>query len=238
MSTSDAPAHGPPANRLLAALPAREYARLRPYLSACALEHRAVLYEPGARVSHVYFPCSGVLSMLLGPPDSRGVEVGVVGREGMAGLSVFFGTGMTPARCVVQVPGEALRMRAADFRRHVGRDGALHGLLLRYTHVFLAQVGLALACNSLHALPRRLCRWLLMIHNRAGADEFSLTHEFLAAMLGVRRATVTEAALGLQQKGLVRYGRGRMTILDRRGLESAACRCYGAIQSEMDHLPG
>jgi CRP-like cAMP-binding protein len=129
-------------------------------------------------------------------------------------------------------------MAGDDFRRRVDRDSALHGLVLRYTHSFLAQVSLSLACNSLHPVVCRLGRWLLLVHNRAGADQFPLTHEFLAAMLGVRRATVTEAAGALQRDGLIRYGRGMVTVLDRPGLESAACGCYRAIRAHLDVPPG
>jgi CRP-like cAMP-binding protein len=210
-----------------------------PHLEPVPLPPRAVLHEPGEPIAHVHFPCSGVLSVLH-PSDGRGVgiEVGVIGCEGVAGLAVFLGVERTPARCLVQVPGEALRMRARDFRTRVGRDTALHGLLLRYTHAFLAQVSQAAACISLHPVEKRLAGWLLMVQRRAGSDTFPLTHEFLAALLGVRRASVTEAAQGLQGGGLIRYRKGRLTVADRRGLESVACDCHRVSQAAMDRVPG
>jgi CRP-like cAMP-binding protein len=231
MPRSDAPGRVPPPNRLLAALPPREYDRLRPHLEPAPLTTRAILYEPGQPVRHVYFPGSGVLSLLGVLPDGDSIEVGVVGREGMAGLSVFLGVESGPTRCLVQVPGEALRMAADAFRSRVGRGSRLHGLLLRYTHGLLAQVAQSAACNALHPVEQRMCRWLLMVHSRAGSDRFPLTHDFLAAMLGVRRASVTEAARELRQAGLIRYGQGQLTVLDRPGLEVAACACYRTDQA-------
>jgi CRP-like cAMP-binding protein len=222
---------------LLAALPAREFERLRPDLERVTLTLRQSLHESGQPISHVYFPSSCVLS-LLSCPDSRqqGVEVGVVGREGMTGLAVFLGVDATLARCVVQVPGEALRMAADHFRAHVGRGRALHRLLLRYTHAFLTQVMQSVICNTTHPVVQRLARWVLTVHARAGANQFPLTHELLAAQLGVRRATVSDAARQLQDRGLIRYGRGELVLLDRRGLESAACGCHRVVQAELDSL--
>lgn len=238
MPRSDAPVHVPPTNRLLAALPPREYERLLPHLEPVSLAFQAALYQPGQLIEHVYFPTSGVVSVLT-PADGKatGVEIAVIGWEGVAGLPVFLGVPTTPARAVVQVPGEALRMSAADFRARTAGRGPLHSLLLRYTHAFLAQVAQATACNSLHPVGKRLCRWLLMVLGRVGTDHFPLTHEFLAALLGVRRASVTEAAQGLQRAGLVRYRRGELTVLDRLGLESAACNCHRVIQAELDRVP-
>ena len=225
----------PPDNLLLAALPPREYARLLPCLEVVPLPFKAVLYEPGRVVSDIHFPLRGAVSV-LSPAEGRpeGIEVGVVGREGAVGLPVFLGVESAFFRYLVQVPGEALRMRAAELRRRVGRDSALHELLLRFTHTFVIQLSQTVACNSLHPIEKRLCRWLLSVHDRADDDHFPLTHEFLAAMLGVRRATVTEAARKLRDAGLIRYGAGRLTVLDRGGLESASCDCYRTVQDEMD----
>jgi len=225
----------PPDNLLLAALPPREYARLLPCLEVVPLPFKAVLYEPGRVVSDIHFPLRGAVSV-LSPAEGRpeGIEVGVVGREGAVGLPVFLGVESAFFRYLVQVPGEALRMRAAELRRRVGRDSALHELLLRFTHTFVIQLSQTVACNSLHPIEKRLCRWLLSVHDRADDDHFPLTHEFLAAMLGVRRATVTEAARKLRDAGLIRYGAGRLTVLDRGGLESASCECYRTVQDEMD----
>jgi CRP-like cAMP-binding protein len=226
-----------PTNRLLAALPPRDYARLLPDLEVVPLPLRAVLQEADELIPHVYFPSAGVVSLLI-TPNGRGVgvEVGMVGREGVAGLPIFLGADSTPARWVVQAPGEALRMAADAFQAHANRR-PLRDLLLLYTNAFLAQVSQSVACNALHPVEERLCRWLLMVHARVESDQFPLTHAFLAAMLGVRRASVTEAARGLQEAGFIRYGRGRLEILDRGGLESAACNCHRAAQAELDRLP-
>ena len=237
MPRSDAPGRTP-ANRLLAALSPRVFDRLRPDFEPVPLRFRDVLQEPNGSIPYVYFPSSGVVSVVVAP-DGRGggVEVGLVGREGVIGLPVFLGADSTPARWVVQVPGEALRMAAEDFRVHVARR-PLHDLLLLYTNAFLVQVSQSVACNALHPVEERLCRWLLTVHTRVGSDQFPLTHHFLGSMLGVRRASVTEAARGLQEEGLIRYGRGRLEVLDRPGLESAACGCHRVAQAELDRLPG
>ena len=239
MSTSEASFSAPRGNRLLGALPPREYRRLRPHLDCVPLSLKAVLHEPGQRVKYLYFPISGMLS-LLRVHEGRGgrIEVGVVGREGMVGLPVFLGTTVTSTQSMVQVPGEALRLRASTFRRLVSRESKLHEMLLRYTHVFLTQVIQWVACNSLHSVEKRLCRWLLAVHDRATGDHFPLTHEFLAAMLGVRRASVTDAARRLRQAGLIHYGGGQLTVLDRRGLERAVCGCYHTVRSELVRLLG
>jgi CRP-like cAMP-binding protein len=237
MARMEAPGRLPPANHLLAALPPREYARLQPHFKLVSLSFGDVLYEPDRPIDQLYFPTGCVLS-LISPADNGGdgVEIGLVGREGMAGLAVVLGADTAPFRCVVQVPGDCLRMRGEELRRRFGRDGTLHDLLLRYTNAFLAQVAQSAACNSLHSIERRLCRWLLAVHDRTEADRFRLTHEFLAAMLGVRRASVTEAARALRGKGLIRYGAGLLTVLDRPGLEAAACGCHRAIQREFDRF--
>lgn len=237
MPRSDAPA-APPVNRLLAALPPREYERLFPHLRSVVLAFRAVLQEPNQPIPFVYFPCSGVISLLI-PPEGKGdgIEVGMVGREGVAGLPVFLGADATNVRWVVQAPGEALRMQFEDFRASAARRPLLD-LLLLYTNALLAQKSQSVACNALHPVEERLCRWVLTMHSRVESDNFPLTHAFLAAMLGVRRASVTEAARTLQEAGLIRYGRGRLEVLDRPGLERAACRCHRAAEAELDRLPG
>jgi CRP-like cAMP-binding protein len=239
MSRSDAPGRAPLVNHLLAALPPGEYQRLHPLLEAVSLPAQTVLYEAGQPIRHVHFPTGGVLSLLTSPENKgEGIEVGVVGREGMAGLPLFLGARAASTRCVVQVSGQALRMRADHFQTNVRPDSSLHQLLLHYTHAFLNQVSQTVACNALHSVPKRLARWVLTVHLRAGSDSFRLTHEFLAAMLGVRRASVTEAAKRLQQAGLIRYVRGLLTVLDRQGLESAACGCHRLIEGEFDPPPG
>jgi CRP-like cAMP-binding protein len=222
----------------LAALPVAEYERLRPYLETVPLALRDILYGADQAIPHVYFPLTGVLSLISRAEDQiEGVEVGVVGREGAAGLPVFLGGATATARCVVQIPGQALRMRSEVFRTNVGRDSALHGLLLRYTHAFLTQVAQSVVCTTRHPVEQRLARWVLAIRARAGMNQFPLTHEFLAAMLGVRRATISVAARAFQKAGLIRYGRGQMTVLQPRGLERAACECHRIVQAELDWLP-
>jgi CRP-like cAMP-binding protein len=233
MTTSAAPA-----NFLLAALPAREYAALLPSLEAISLPTGTVLAEPGVAISYVYFPTAGMISLLAIPAGSNGVEAGAVGREGFAGLPVFLGAESSPGRCVVQLPLEALRIEATNFLSCVNRHGSLRALLLRYTHYLLCQISQSLACGVSHPIEHRLCRWLLMVHDRAGSDRFPLTHEFLANMLGVRRASISEVAAGLQERGLIQYRRGRVTVLDRAGLEEAACECFQVIENEWKRLFG
>jgi len=239
MARSDTSVPQPATNRLLAALPRREYQQLRPFLEIAPLPGKAILQEAGQAVAYVHFPTGGVVSLLSAPRGSgTAVEVGVVGREGMVGLPVFLGARTTPVRWLVQVPGGSLRMRADDLHSRVGRHSRLHELLLLYTQAFLAQLSLGLACNSLHAVEQRLARWLLTVQARVGEDRFPLTHQFMASMLGVRRATVTEAALVLQGAQLIRYGRGQLIVLDRAGLEEASCGCHRDIEAALDCLPG
>lgn len=232
---SASPALAPPANRLLAALPPQEQAHFLPLAEEVALRFGEVLHEPGDMLRHVYFPTAGLVSLIL--VDGRQIiEAGMVGSEGMVGLPVFLGADTSLQRAVVQGTGTALRVRADDLQAHCDRDGALPRLLSRYTHTLMLQVFQSVACNRFHSVVARLARWLLMTHDRTGTDEFLLTHEFLAAMLGVRRAGVTDAASLLQERSLIRYGRGWLTILDRAGLEATSCSCYRIIRRESDRL--
>jgi CRP-like cAMP-binding protein len=239
MPRSPAPPSALSTNLLLSALPSREYNRLLPHFDHVPLVFKTVLHELDQPVSHLYFPTSGMLSLLVAR-DGNGtsMEVGVVGREGVAGLSVFLGADTESTRSIVQVPGEALRIPADKFRALVRPDSVLHELLLRYVHVFLVQLTHGIVCNARHSVEKRLCRWLLTVHDRAGCDRFPLTHEFLAAMLGVRRATVTEAARRLREAGLIRYGGGQLTVIDRRGLERNVCGCYRLVKTELHRLMG
>jgi CRP-like cAMP-binding protein len=217
-------------NRLLRLLPWDELDRLQPHLERLSARSGLILVEPDQPFEYVYFPVSCVISV-VSPTDEGMVEVGTVGNEGMAGISVFLGVGALPNRTVVQVPGELLRMRASVFAEAVESRAALQRLVLRYTHAFLVQVAQTAACNRVHDIEARCARWLLMTHDRvSGAPSFNLTHEFLATMLGVRRAGVTVAAGALQRAGLLRYSRGVVTVLDRAGLESASCQCYGIVE--------
>jgi CRP-like cAMP-binding protein len=225
-------------NRLLRALPADDYAWIQPHLKSITLNVNDVLAEPEERFRHVYFIESGVAS-IVNQVSGGTVEVGTVGNEGMAGLSVFLDGGAAPSMTLIQVPGEAKRVAADVFAQGVDDHPALRRLLHRYTQAFITQVAQTAACNRNHKLEERCARWLLMTHDRVdGSDTFPLTHQFLAYMLGVRRSGVTIAAGTLQKQGLIRYSRGRITITDRKGLEGASCECYGVVRAHFDRLLG
>jgi CRP-like cAMP-binding protein len=228
----------PVVNRLVAALPRRDRQRL---LGACVpveLASGEVLCEPGERIRHAYFPLGGFISLLL-PVDGRAsLEVELVGNEGMFGIPLTLGIEVSPLRALVQGSGPALRISPASLGRELGHSAALRGALNRYVYVLLAQLAQATVCNSFHALDERLVRWLLMTHDRAHSDEFHLTHEFLAQMLGVRRVGVTNAAGVLQKRKLVSYSRGNIKVLDRSGLEDASCGCYQAGKDTYEHVLG
>jgi CRP-like cAMP-binding protein len=226
----------PPANRLLGALPRRDYLRMLPLLADEDLEHGTVLFEPGEPIRHVYFPESGIVSLVALLKNGGMAEAGMVGREGLVGLPVFLGPGTSPFRAVVQIPGIARKMEAAACRAELKRCRALNALLHLYVSAFVTHLGQSSACNSRHTVEQRCCRWLLLAENRLGAGEFPLTHEFLAAMLGVRRTGVTEVAGNLQRTGLIRYSRGRVRILDREGLEATACECFRVMQTAFDGI--
>ena len=225
----------PPANRLLASLPTREYQRLLLNSEPVPLLFEEVLYEPGNRILEVYFPTSGIISLLATVADRATLEVGLVGREGMVGMPIFMGVKTSSNRAVVQGVGAALRMKATAFRKECENGGSLPRLLRRYTHSRLTQMSQGAACNRFHPIDARLARWLLMTRDRMGADQFQLTQEFLSNMLGVRREGVNKAAGALQKQHLIRYSRGTLTILNRPGLEAVACQCYGIIKKEYDN---
>ncbi|MBL8798205.1 MAG: Crp/Fnr family transcriptional regulator [Planctomycetia bacterium] len=219
-------------NVLLAQLPRAEYQRLQPQLEPVALAHRSVLYEPGDAVRHVYFPRSGAVSMLADLTEGQSIELTSLGREGMVGLRAFLGETITPFRFLVQAPGEALRLEAEFLQVESQRQGPLHQLLCRYTSAFLMQLAQLAACNGLHTVKQRCCRWLLLMQDRIRADAFPLTQDFWARMLGVRRASVADVARALQRDGLIRYRRGVVTILHRAGLERSSCECYRLVRRE------
>lgn len=222
------------ANRLLAALPQKEYQRLLPELEQVTLPFAELVYEPGGRIRHVYFPNECVISLLVEVVDRSTLEIGIIGNEGMAGISVFMGVDTSPHRAIVQGGGTAGRMKAAVLRKEAGRGGALHRLLHLYAHSLLTQVSRAAACNRFHAVDARLARWLLMTGDRLGTSEFRLTQDFISNMLGVRREGVNKAAGVLQRDELIDYGRGQLRILDRAGLEAVSCACYGLMRGESD----
>jgi len=225
-------------NNLLASLPSRELALLGPSLEHVRLEIRDVLFEAETPILHVYFPETAVVSLVSEFREGGTIEVGTAGCEGMAGLPVFLGEDRASVRAFIQIPGTALRMEADRFARLAGVPGPFHQMMLRYTLAFLTQVAQTAACNGAHLVDQRCARWLLMTHDRVEGDEMSLTHEFLAAMLGVRRAGVTLAMRSLQDAKLVSYTRGRVVITDRAGLERASCECYRTVRAHSERLLG
>jgi CRP-like cAMP-binding protein len=227
-----------PQNTLLAHLPANEYQRLSPHLEAVALSLRQTIYAVRSPIDYVYFPLAGVISAMTVMLDGSAIEVATIGNEGMTGLLAFVGGKNSPYEVMVQVPGDALRMRADILESESKFDGPLRRLLVTYHEAFSMQVSYAVACNGLHLVQKRCCRWLLMTHDRVGSDELPLTHEFLAIMLGVRRASVTEVLKPLQDRGLIENSRGKITLLDRAGLETESCECYGIVRDEFARLFG
>ena len=224
----------PGVNRLLATLPKNEYKHLLPKLKTVSLLLGEVLYEPGAAIKYVYFPNDSIISLISEVSGTSLLEVGMVGNEGVAGLGVFMGVNSSSTRALVQGAGTAMRMSSAALRTEANRLGNLHHMLHRYSHSLLAQVSQSSVCNRFHFVDARLARWLLMTKDRLGAEEFPLTQEFLSNMLGVRREGVSKAAGALQAGKLIRYSRGVITILNRRGLEAKSCECYAIIKTESD----
>lgn len=223
-------------NRLLAALPPRTLEHLQPHLEAVTLSQREIIFRPSQPISSVYFPITCVASLVTIMEDGAAAEIATVGNEGMVGLPVFLGTEMMHHQVFAQVPGTAFRMEAGAFKDEADRSGPLTNIMHRYVQALFNQVAQTAACNRLHPIEQRCARWLLMTHDRVASDQFPLTQEFLSQMLGVRRASVSTIARLLQQAGLIRYRRGRITVLDRHGLESASCECYGAIRAEYERL--
>ena len=217
-------------NRLLAALPRKDYQKLLPFLEPVKLACAEVLYEPHTRIRYVYFPNDCFVSMLTSVDAERAAEVGLVGSEGMVGVPVALGAGVSPFRAVVQGGGTAMRMKIADFRRDFSTSAALRRELFLFTHLLMIQIAQTAACNRYHVVTQRMARWLLMTRDRVNSNEFRITQEFLALMLGVRRSGVTASAGSLQERKLIGYRRGTITILDRRGLEAAACGCYKTVK--------
>lgn len=235
MSLNQQPAR-PRSNRILSAAPREEYERLLPRLEYVELRRSDVLHEMGEHMQHVYFPYAGTISVVVQMEDGDQAEVGVVGREGMLGLPLVLGTDTAPFRAFAQTSGGAMRMTAADFSEEVGRRAGLYALLLRYAQSFFVQTAQTAACNRLHPMEGRLAKWLLTTRDLADSDELDLTHEFVAVMLGVRRAGVTEALGMLRSAGLIDHSRGRIHILDAEGLRRESCECYGVIRDEYERL--
>lgn len=219
----------PATNRILQTLSSQEGARLLARHQQVKLTYGAILCEYGKPLRHVYFLNSGIVSLLVPVAGHPSVEVGLVGRESMAGMGLFLGVNLSPVRMLVQGAGTAMRIEAAAFHAEIKRNPSLQLELNRYLFGFMAQVSQTAGCNSFHQIGARLARWLLMTHDRVGNDKFEVTHEFLAHMLAVRRSGVSLAARILQKKKLIHYSRGKLTILHRKGLERAACACYESV---------
>ena len=226
----------PTENRLLARLPQEELERLRPHLGHVSFALGEVIYESGGRQSHIYFPTTAIISLLYLMENGSSAEMGVAGCEGLVGVALFMGGDSVPNRAVVQGAGDSFRMKTKVLQEEFARGGMFQRLLLRYTQALMTQMSQTAVCNRLHTVEQQLCRWLLLIRDRLETDELVMTQELIANMLGVRREGITHAAGRLQESGLISYVRGRITILDRPGLEEAVCECYRVVKDEYDRL--
>jgi CRP-like cAMP-binding protein len=221
-------------NSLLAAIPRAAFRRMLTALEPVDLNFGEVLYEPGQAIQHVYFPCASLVSLLTLADGHLALEVGLIGRDGMVGIPLVLGHKVSAVRALVQGSGTAMRMAAAGFLKEFRRSPLLQRELYRYTHSLMAQISQTAACNRFHVVEKRLARWLLMTHDRVKSDRFRMTHDFLGHMLGVRRVGVTKAAQALQQRDLISYSRGDITVLNRSGLEAATCQCYAVVRDMHD----
>jgi CRP-like cAMP-binding protein len=228
--------HSASENRLLNALPEDDYARLEPHLQRIEMPLGEVIYEPDVQLRHVYFPTTSIVSLLYVMADGASAEIAVVGNEGILGISLFMGGETTTSRAVVQSAGHGYRLNAKLLKEEFQRSGPMLHLLLRYTQALITQMAQTAVCNRHHSIDQQLCRWLLLSLDRLQSNELSMTQELIANMLGVRREGVTEAAGKLQDSGLIEYRRGRITVLDRPGLEARCCECYQVVKTECDRL--
>ena len=224
-------------NRILAALPAKEFDRLLPSLKVVELKLHEILHVPGERMDYVYFLSSGIVSLLTMLEGGTTIEAAVIGSEGIVGLSVIMGVEKATNEALVQATGHALRMRAADLKAKFNKGRRLRDLLMHYIHLLLSMMSQNAACNRIHTLEERLARWLLLTHDRVDQNEFVFTQEFMSHMLGVRRAGVSVAANTLRRAGLIDYQRGFITVLNRPGLEDASCECYRTIEAQANGFP-
>lgn len=223
-------------NRLLAALPAAEYERLRPNLRPVSFELGEVVYEFGGKLDYVFFPTNSIVSLLYTMENGTSAEMGLTGNDGVVGIALFMGGGTMPNRAVVQSAGGALRMKAKVLQDEFAQGGKFQQLLLRYTQALITQISQTAVCNRLHSVEQQLCRWLLLSHDRVNTDELVMTQELIADMLGVRREGVTVAAGRLQDAGAISYVRGRILILNRPKLEETVCECYQVVRDEFARL--
>src|SRR5271170_3905137 len=226
----------PHQNHLLDALPAGDFERLESHLEVIRMELGEVLYEPGARLRHVYFPTTSIVSLLYVMEDGASAEIAVVGNEGMLGIALFMGGETTPSHAVVQSAGYAVRLKADLLKEEFARFGPMMHLLLRYTQALITQMAQTAVCNRHHSVDQQLCRWLLLSLDRLPSNELTMTQELIGNMLGVRREGVTAAAGKLQADGLIHYSRGKITVMDRPKLEARVCECYKVVKRETERL--
>ncbi|SAL06449.1 Crp/FNR family transcriptional regulator [Caballeronia arationis] len=223
-------------NHLLSVLPETERARLAPHLVPIEMTLGDVVYESGDRQRFIYFPTTSIVSLLYVMEDGASAEIAIVGNEGLIGIALFMGGETTPSRAIVQSAGTAFQLEAQILKQEFIRGGPVQRLLLRYTQALITQMAQTAVCNRHHSIDQQLCRWLLLSMDRLPSNELKMTQELIANMLGVRRSGVTEAALKLQDAGLIRYGHGHIQVLDRPGLEKRVCECYRVVKREFDRL--
>ena len=223
-------------NHLFHSIPTIEWERLLPHIESIKLPLGKVLYEPGMKMSHVYFPSTAIVSLLYALENGSSAEIAIVGNEGVVGISIFMGGESTSSRAVVQSAGEGYRIKSSILLEEFNRAGPVMHLLLRYTQALITQMTQTAVCNRHHTLDQQFCRWLLLSLDRLPTNELLMTQELIANMLGVRREGVTEAALKVQKAGLIKYARGHISVLNRLGLEKRTCECYQVVKSEYDRL--
>jgi CRP-like cAMP-binding protein len=224
-------------NQIINALPEEDYNRLLPNLEPVELSHGEIIYREGDKITHVYFLSDAMVSIISSTAEGHSVEVGVIGREGIAGIDVFLGVDNSYNVGLIQLPGEGLRIKTEFIREEFKRAGAFHDLTLRFLHALMFQISQTAVCNKLHMMEARLARWLLLCHDRSCTDKLPLTQDFLSIMLGVNRPSVTLAAVHLQSAGFINYKRGMITVTDREGLEDFTCDCYQRVKEDYDRLP-
>ena len=225
-------------NHLLAALPEAEYSQLADKLELVSLQLGQVLYESGNQLSHIYFPTTSIISMLYIMENGGTAEIGIAGNNGLIGYAIFMGGETTSSRAIVQIAGDAVRLKADDAKKVFAKGGIFQDILLRYTQSLITQISQTAVCNRLHSVEQQLCRWLLINHDQLPSNKLVMTQELIANMLGVRREGVSVAATHLQERGVIKYSRGTISILDRNKLEAEACECYQVVMDEYDRLLG